>query len=202
MSEPEIVHDARGWQRWINTSMLGVLLLVGACGWSLLRVLSIQREINDPTVRTIRICHWQLESGYREGLQQVIDAYNALHAAERIRVIQVPVTEKVYAQWLNVNLIADNAPDIAEMGKARLVEGENAAKYFLPLGREILAPNPYNAPELLVELKHRDPALIARLSTAPWRDTLIDGMQGGYLGDLQDYYAVPSSFFTQRPIEP
>jgi len=141
-AKPTDAAEAPRWRSWINTSMLGLLLLVGACGWSLLRVLSIQNEINDPTVKTIRICHWQLESGYREGLQQVIDAYNTLHAADRIRVLQVPVTEKVYAQWLNVNLIADNAPDIAEMGKARLAQGENVAKYFMPLGREILAPNP------------------------------------------------------------
>jgi raffinose/stachyose/melibiose transport system substrate-binding protein len=203
MSEPSTpvagTDGARaGWRRWFNASMFGVLILVGACAWSLLRVLSIQHEINDPTMKIIRICHWQLESGYREGLQQVIDAYNELHAGERIRVLQVPVTEKVYAQWLNVNLIADNAPDIAEMGKARLAQGENVAKYFLPLGREVLAPNPYNAPELLIELKQRNPDLIKRLTTAPWRETLVDGMQGGYYGDLQDYYSVPSSVFTQR----
>lgn len=190
-------------RRFPMLDAIGLALLVAACGWSLWRVLGIRREAAAPGVRTVRIAHWQLEVGFREALQAVIDDYNRLNAHRGVRVVQVPVTEKIYPQWLNVNLIADNAPDLAELGQAKLASaGESLAKYFLPLGREIAQPNPWNAPEHLDEIALEDPAaraaLAARLSTAPWRETLLDGMQGGWRPELQDYYSVPTSFFTVR----
>ncbi len=197
--KPPTATPSRGWRRFVGLNAIGVLLLVGSAGWSGLRVLSIHNENNDPNVKTIRISHWQLESGYREAMQSVIDDYNAMHAAEHVRIVQVPVTERIYGQWLNVNLIADNAPDIAELGMARLATtGESVAKYFMPLGREVLKPNPYDAEKYLDDLEERNPDIIKRLTTAPWRETMVDGMRGGYKQDLQDYYSVPMAFFTQR----
>ncbi len=188
---------ARGWRRIVNLNALGILLVVAACVASLYQVLSIRHQIDDPNIKTIRIAHWQLEAGYRDALQSVIDDYCRLHPD--VRIIQAGITERVYPQWLNVNLIADNAPDLAELGKARLSEqGEAIAKYFMPLGQEIAKPNPYNADPYLDELESTDPALRRHLSTAAWRDTLSDGMRGGYQQDLQDYYSIPTSFFTVR----
>lgn len=190
-----------GWRRFVNLNVFGILLMVLAIGWSLTRVLSINTASVGPDVIELRIAHWQLESGFRDALDELIRDYCALHPDKKIVIRQDGVTERVYAQWLNVNLIAGNPPDLAEMGSAKLTRsGDAVAKYFMPLGREVSEPNPYNADRFLdPETKSRlDPALVERLQTAPWRETLTDGMQGGWMNDLQDYYSVPTSFFTQR----
>lgn len=187
------------WRRFININMLGILLILLAGGWSVMRVSSIQRNTGSSDGYTeIRIAHWQLEAGFRDALDVVIKDYIALHPDKKIRIVQLPVTEKVYAQWLNVNLIAGTPPDIAEMGRGLSQRGDSVAKYYIPLGREIGKPNPYNAPQYLDTMEVRDPALMERLATAPWRETLVDGMRGGWQDSLQDYYAIPTSFFTVR----
>src|SRR5690606_32493144 len=40
-----------------------------------------------------------------------------------------------------------------------------------------------------------DSALAEALSTLPWRETFIDGMRGGWVPELQDFYSAPTSFF-------
>lgn len=193
------VKPANGPQPWwhglIGINGIGIMMLLGGFGWSMARVMTIHHELNDPSVITLHISHWQLESGFREAMQAVIDDYEKMHPG--IRIVQMPVTEKVYAQWLNVNLIADNAPDLVEMGSARLSNtGENIAKYFRPISREMEEINPYNAPQFLDGLT--DSKLRTRLSTAPWRETVVDGMRGGYRPELQDYFCVSTTFFTMR----
>ena len=185
------------WHGLIGINGIGILMLLGAFGWSMARVMTIHHELNDPSVITLRISHWQLESGFREAMQAVITDYEQMHPG--IRIVQMPVTEKVYAQWLNVNLIADNAPDLVEMGQSRMATtGDNIAKYFRPISREMEEINPYNAPQYLEDLADADPKLRNRLSTAPWRETVVDGMRGGYRAELQDYFCVSTSFFTVR----
>ena len=195
---PAVVDGPRPWWRsLLGLNGLGILLLVGSCLWSMARVASIHHELNDSSVTTLRVAHWQLEAGYREAMQAIITDYERLHP--NVKVVQMAVTEKVYGTWLNVNLIADKAPDVVEMGMSRLATtGDGIAKYFVPLSREMQLPNPWNAPQYLDELETTDPALRERLSTAPWRETLVDGMRGGYRPELQDYFAVPTAFATQR----
>jgi ABC-type glycerol-3-phosphate transport system substrate-binding protein len=198
-SPPPPPDEPPAWRRWLGGGSFGLVLLAFAIGWSFWRVAVLHFKRSAPGQTVVRIAHWQLESGYREAMQAVIDDYNKLHAERKIVIEQVPVTEKVYAQWLNVNLIADNAPDIAELGMSSFASSADAvAKYFIPLGREVMAPNPYNAEQYLDELEVRDPHTIDTLEHASWRDTLTDGMRGGYRQDLQDYYSIPTTFFTQR----
>jgi len=179
---------------------LGVALLVAALGLSALRVLSIQRERSDPGRKVVRIAHWQLEQGYREALQTVIDDYNRLHAADGVVVQQVPVTEKIYSAWLNTQLVADEPPELAQVGRARLTTvAESMAKFFVPLGDEVAKPNPYNRSDLLdLSAENRaDPALVALLQ-GPWVSTLIDGMRGGYREEIQEFYSIPTTVTTVR----
>ncbi len=145
--------------------------------------------------RVVTIMHWQLEPGYREALQQVIDDYNALPHVEaaNVEVRQLDVTERVYAQVTNVHMVSGTLADIVEQGMTAAVQGAGVAQYFDSLGEPANAPNPYNAPAFLPD--DLDPELAEALGTLPWRDTLIDGMQGGWTQELQDYYSVPTSFF-------
>lgn len=194
---PAIAPPPPWWHGLIGLNGFGILLLVLACGWSLVRVFSISQELTDTSRKTLRVCHWQLESGYREALDAIIADYERMHPD--IHIIQMPVTEKVYAQWLNVNMIADNAPDLVARGFANTAtKGDSIAKYFRPLGRDMEKPNPYNAPQYLDEVESTDPELKQRLTTAPWRETIVDGMRGGYVAELQDYFSIPLSLFTMR----
>jgi raffinose/stachyose/melibiose transport system substrate-binding protein len=170
-------------------------------GLSLAQVLSNSfkagefEAVSDHSKKIIRLSHWQLEPGYRAAVDAMIAQYNALPKvkAANVMVIQVPVTEKVYGQWLNVHLMSGTAPDICEKGIAKMASGDYIARYFEPLGDYVAQPNPYNAPEYLP--KGMDPELVKILSTKPWRETFNDGMRGGWDDKLQNHYAVPTSFF-------
>jgi len=192
-------HDRKQDVKWNNVIAIGILLAAYAV--SAVRFASLTLQIRnseadrDDAERVIRVTHWQLEPGFREAMQWAIDEYNALpHVREaNVRVEQLPITERVYNQFMNVHLISGTAPDIATKGMTRLIQGNNAAKFYTPLGEHINAPNPYNtrdrlSPDLPEDVKHL-------LETAPWRETFVDGMLGGYDPTLNDYYAVPISNF-------
>ena len=173
----------RGPSRWLNTNTLAVIVIGVAFCMSMARVMSIHKELFDPEETILRISHWQLELGYRGALQAVIDEYEKLNP--QVRVIQIPVTEKVYGQWLNTHLISGTAPDLAEIGFAKLATDEQyMARFFLPLTELISQPNPYNDGMFL--------------EGWPWRETFLDGMRSGYRPTLQDYFAAPTSMFTVR----
>lgn len=175
MSEP-----STGPRGWINRNNLGLLLLVVTVVICLIQVMRVQGELEPKDKITIRIAFWQLEAGYREAMQQMIDEYQKVRPD--VRVIMMPVTEKVYAQWLNVHLIAGDAPDLCEMGMATLTNNDQyKVRYFTPLGEYVDEPNPYNKG--------------TRLEGMPWRETFVDGMRGMFTESLQEYYAVPTSFF-------
>ena len=97
----------------------------------------------------------------------------------------MPITEKMYPQTLNVHMIAGDAPDVSEMGKSDMLNNVTyMARYYLPMTDIISRPNPYNAG--------------TNIEALAWRETFIDGMRGAYNDALQDYYGVPTAFFTSR----
>lgn len=183
----------------INTNWIAIFILAALYIFSVGRfiVISIDQAAegsdDDDGRRIVRVAHWQLEPGYREGMQWAIDKYNNLpHVREaNVRVEQMGITERVYNQFMNVHLISGTAPDIAAKGKTTLIRGNAVARFYTTLGEYVLDPNPYNAPEY--QLPDTPPAMSEYLATAPWRNTFIDGMQGGFDDALQDYYAVPVS---------
>lgn len=180
----------------LNVNVIGLALLLLGFIASLGMVLSRTIEEAGPDgKRVVTLMHWQLEPGYREAMQNAMDEYNVLpHVVEaNVEVRQLDVTERVYAQVLNVHMISGTAPDLCEQGMTAAVRGAGVAQYFDSLGEAAAQPNPYNADEFLPD--GLDPELVESLQTVPWRDTLIDGMQGGWITELQDYYSVPTSFF-------
>ncbi|MEO0514255.1 MAG: hypothetical protein AAF086_03030, partial [Planctomycetota bacterium] len=183
-----------------NVNMIGLVLLLAGFVFSLGMV--VKRSYDQGGLgndqggkRVVTIMHWQLEPGYREALQQVIDDYNALpHVQDaRVEVQQLAITERVYAQVTNVHMVSGTLADIVEQGMTAAVQGAGVAQFFDSLGEPALEPNPYNGPAFLPD--DLDPELAEALQALPWRDTLIDGMQGGWTQVLQDYYSVPTSFF-------
>ncbi|MEM6755585.1 MAG: ABC transporter substrate-binding protein [Planctomycetota bacterium] len=178
----------------LSLNSLGLALVVVGFAVSLGRVFAVSGIGTGEQGNQIIIAHWNLEPGYREAIQSVIDDYEALpHVrAAGLTVSQASITEKFYAQWLNTHLVAGTAPDISKRGKAQLTYDSNTARYFEPIGRYVAEPNPYNAPQYLPD--GLDPRLAEFLATRPWRATFIEGMDGGYMETLNDYYAVPTSF--------
>lgn len=174
-------------RRFLRT-YLGLLILIGAMAFAVVRVVINQLTYESPGVDTIRICHWQLEAGFREALDRLIREYERFYFRQhgrKVRVLQVPISERGYRQFVNTGLIAGNAPDIIEKGKAVTARDPTyVARFFLPLGDCLGKPNPYN--------RGTD------LEGIAWKDTFFDGLQGTYDPELLDYYYIPFSMFTIR----
>ncbi|MEM9789112.1 MAG: hypothetical protein AAF842_01780 [Planctomycetota bacterium] len=179
----------------LSLNTLGITLVAIGFLVSLGRVLTVSGGAGGGSGDVMQLAHWQLEPGYREAMDDVMGTYNQLpHVkAAGIRITQAAITEKFYAQWLNTHLVAGTAPDINERGMAALTTGVYTAKYFEPIGNYVVQPNPYNAPQYLPE--NISPELAEFLTNQPWRETFLDGMRGGFDDSLQDYYAVPTSFW-------
>ena len=81
---------------------------------------------------TIRIAHWQLEGGVRDGLAEAVAEYTKRHP--NVRIIQEAIPEATYGQWMSTQLMGGTAPDIVEAG---MVEGHLMTaffiRYFVPL---------------------------------------------------------------------
>ncbi len=167
---------------------LGFIILIIAMLYSVVSVIKNSLSYDNPNVKTIRICHWQLEAGFRESLQALIDDFEKDHeqrTGEKIRVLQVPISERAYQQYINTGLIGNMAPDIIEKGMAKTArDPAYVARFFQPLSEVVAKPNPFNKG--------------TPLEGVPWKDTFFDGMQSAFDKDLLDYYLIPFSMFTVR----
>ncbi len=179
--------------RWISAGILLVAFIYSAVRFFIVSHQLNSVESDDSGQKTIRIAHWLLEPGVSESLQWAIDEYEQLpHVkAANVKIIQVPISERFFNQFMNVHLISGTAPDIAIKGQTELIKGNALAKFYTPISSYIGDPNPYNAPE------YQEPGLPEDLSRflaeSPWKDTFFDGLQGGYEELLSDYYAIPIS---------
>jgi raffinose/stachyose/melibiose transport system substrate-binding protein len=167
---------------------VGAALFVIAFVASVFGVMRNERRLEGaPGEVVLRLCHWQLEDGFRDAMQSVIDDYQEMKAGQgvKVRILQMPITEKVYPQWLNTQLISGTAPDLIEAGQSKLAyEDEPSIRYFLPLGSLIARPNPYN--------------IGTEFEGLAWRETTRDGMQSGYRPKLVDYYSIPCNLVGTR----
>ncbi len=77
----------------------------------------VERETDPGDAIVSHLVHWQLEAGYREAMQAVIDDFQTLKAreGETVRIIQRAVPEQYYDPWLNTNLVGGTAPDIIQI---------------------------------------------------------------------------------------
>jgi raffinose/stachyose/melibiose transport system substrate-binding protein len=162
---------------------LGLGILVVVFCLALLRVFTLQSRKVATDKKVIKIVHWQLEAGIGEGIDEICGEYEKVHPD--VDVQQIRISERGYGSWVTTRLIGGTAPDLVEMG---MMEGplmhQMWQRYFLPLSGEIVKPNPYNKG--------------TPLEGVPWKDTYYDGMAGGFVPPLLEYYQVPSSAHTMR----
>lgn len=136
----------------------------------------------DRGVKTLTIAHWQLEDGFRQGLDAAIKEYERMKAAQgiKVKITQTTVPFRGYQQWYVTQLISGDPADIIEViGSSQL-----QSQYFLPLSNYIAAPNPYNQDTPLAGL--------------PWKDTYIDGMNSALDPVYAEYFGVGTFFHVLR----
>jgi len=186
---------------WVNYIGLGILLICYA--GAIWNVIKVKRQ--DAGENVIRIVHWQLELGVRDGLQTIIDEFEAYKAAQgkEVEIIQIPIPERAYTQYVTTQLIGGTAPDMIQIGKFPL---EYLGRYFHPLSKDVQSPNPFLA-RRLEELKEvENPTddqterieLLDYLADQPWMDSFTDGLRAQFEKKFQEYYGVGFSTFTVR----
>ncbi len=161
-------------------TLIGLAILLFCYLGAIWNVFQVKKDEVLLGKKIIRLCHWQLEMGVRGALDEMGKRYEAIHPESKF--IQIPLTERVYAQWVTTQLIGRTAPDLIEIGMFRV--NEYLGRYFVPLTDELRKPNPYN--------KDTD------LKNTPWMETFTDGLQNAYIPELVDYYSVGLSQFNIR----
>lgn len=174
---------------WLTWFGLAVLLCVFVyCFYYALQSGGLARHGRDYQV--LRIAHWQLESGFREALQEVIDAYNQEpHVqAARVRVEQLAIPQNYYGQFVNVHLIGGTAPDLLQLGRSTLV-ARHGPTFFMPLDAALAEPNPHNRAEELEPLLTA--AQVERLVEGSWQDNFTNQLNRTLFSYTGHHFAVP-----------
>jgi len=160
-----------------------LIIIMAVYVWALVSVALYRYEEAPPGTITLRISHWQLESGVRDGINEMAKEYQKTHP--NVRILQEAIPEGTYGQWLSTQIMSGTAPDIIEMGFIPyqvLIAYYN--RYCYVITPFVNKPNPYNK-----DNEFKDTAL---------RNTFKDGMAAGYINELQEYMQVPLSSFTVR----
>jgi raffinose/stachyose/melibiose transport system substrate-binding protein len=169
-----------GWTR--GRIALGVALAGYAClaWWILVR--QTGGLADDRT--TVSIAHWQIELGPPDGLEAVIKRYEELNP--HIRVEQVQVPGRIYAQWLRTNLVGGTGADIIEYGHFLAGMQDVPIRFFEPITDLLNEPNPYNRG--------------TPLEGVPWRNTFLDGLfnEQIYSPEVGQIYSVTLCQVTMR----
>jgi ABC-type glycerol-3-phosphate transport system substrate-binding protein len=138
-----------------HSQRLGILVALAAYGISVVWVLqnSSARRVIDPDIRELTVAHWQLEDGYREGMEEIIRRYEEMKAKEgvKVRITQSTVPWRAYLQWFTTQMVAGEPADVIET-----VTSEQASRYATPLDRYVGRPNPYNKGTPVEPLTWRD----------------------------------------------
>jgi len=161
-------------------NLIGVAILLVCYLGAIWNVFQVKKDELFLGKKVIRLCHWQLEMGVRGALDEMGRQYEASHPDRT--VVQIPLTERAYGQWVTTQLIGRTAPDLIEIGFFNI--NEYLGRYFTPLTDELRKPNPYNKDNSFKD--------------TPWMETFTDGLQNSYKPDLVDYFSVGFSQFNVR----
>jgi raffinose/stachyose/melibiose transport system substrate-binding protein len=190
-----------GSNAWVNSVGLGLLLIcyVGA----IMNIVTTRRQESRSDV--IRLVHWQLELGVRDGLQTLIDDFEAYkqEQGQQVEVIQIPIPERAYNQYVTTQLIGGTAPDMIQLG---MFPTEYQGRFFHPLSEIIQQPNPFleqrqellAQKETLTEQEQREAEALDRIVGKPWMASFSDGLRSQFQMDFQEYFGVGFSTFTVR----
>jgi ABC-type glycerol-3-phosphate transport system substrate-binding protein len=171
----QILSSLKSKTPWI---VIGLVFL-----WAVVSMGMRRRESAAADAVTIRIAHWQLEAGAREGLAEAAAEYEKLHP--HVRIIQEAIPESTYGQWMSTQLMGGTAPDIVQAGmvEANLMTAF-FTRYLLPLSSYVTRPNPYNGGTDL----EKTPLLL----------TFKDGMRRSFIDEVQEFMTIPLALVSLR----
>ncbi len=168
--------------KMINLFGVGLLLVVYI--FAAIYIFSQKKKSNDPNNIIIRVTHWQLEAGIREGIDEMARKFEKRYfqdTGKKVTIVQNPISEKVYQQYVQTQCIGRTAPDLIEIGK---YDDAYTTRFFRSMTSDIKKPNPYNEGTLLEGI--------------PWADTFFDGMRSAMNPNNLEYYGTGLSTFTIR----
>src|SRR3981189_3964284 len=107
-------------------SSLPWIVVIAVFCWAAVTIAMRRNEETPGNAVTIRLAHWQLEVGVRDGLAEAAAEYRKLHP--NVQIIQEAIPEATYGQWMSTQLMGGTAPDIVQAG---MVEGHLMTAFFL-----------------------------------------------------------------------
>lgn len=167
---------------WMN--LVGVCILVFCYGAAVWHTFSTRRQEKTGDQIVLRLAHWQLEAGIRDGLERMFRKFEDRYyqdTGRRVKIVQNGISERVYPQYVQTQCIGRTAPDLVEIGK---YDSAYTTRFFLPLTVDVQKPNPYNAG--------------TPLDGVAWADTFLDGMVSSLEPSNLEYYGAGLSTFTVR----
>ena len=127
--------------------------------------------------KVIRVAHNVTDTRVQNAFRSLADAYERLHPDVTIRVQSIP--QRAYEQWATTQLMGGTAPDLIQMLDRSGRWETLGQQYLVPLTAHIGQPNPYNEGTVL--------------EGVPWRDTYVDGMEGGYFFHVMEFFSIPTT---------
>jgi len=161
-------------------SGIGIALVAVAYAGAIWNMLRTTHEEQWTDRKVIRICHWQLESGFREGIDCAIREFEKRFPDTK--VVQLPIYERAYKQFIQTQLIGGTAPDLIERGMD--VDDNVVPRYYYPLTDELFRPNAFNEG--------------TDLAGEPWITTFKDALASLIQPGNQEYYMVGLNNHTVR----
>lgn len=197
MAKPEKENTSK----WVN--MMGLVVLLICYAGAIWNVIKAKRQ--EQRADVVRLVHWQLELGVRDGLQTLIDEFEAYKTEQgkTVDVVQIPIPERAYNQYVTTQLIGGTAPDMIQIGK---FPEEYLGRYFYPLSNVLQKPNPFlktrlktlNQKSSLSQEEQNERDVLADMVDKAWMDTFTDGLRGQFKTNFQEYFGVGFSTFTVR----
>ena len=135
-----------------------------------------------PDTRVITIAHWQLEDGFREGIDAAIAEYEKAKAEQgvKVKVRQVAIPVRGYPQWYLTQLIGGSPADVLEVtGSSDILN-----QYFTALSPYIGSPNPWNKGTPLEKMS--------------WRESFADDMLSALDTAYSEFFSVCTFMHTTR----
>ncbi len=161
-------------------SFIGLTLVVAAYAGAIWNMVRTKTREEWTERKVIRVCHWQLESGFREGIDYAIREFEKRYPD--VHVIQLPIYFRAYKQFVQTQLIGGTAPDIIQRGLD--VSTTAVPRYYYSLTRPLFEPNEFNAGTDLAE--------------TPWIYTYKDALASSIQPGDQEYYMIGLNNHTVR----
>ncbi len=186
MADDEIKEENEG-SKWSN--YLAIAFLLTAYITAVVNVIIVKKnevvsEAGKGGRVVIRMTHWQLEAGVRQVIDEKAREFEKVYKEQtgvEVKVVQNPINEKAYRQYVQTQCIGGTAPDLIQIG---MYDKDYTRRFFRATNEYVTRPNPYN--------KGTD------LEGVAWADTFYDGLNGALDAETLEYYGAGLSMVTVR----